>query len=468
MHDDLIERRLRTALSDEATGLPFTITSTELERRVALRGRSAGNRRLTLLLAAGVAVGAIGVAALAGALSNRTPAPTTPVVVVQPTVVPTSDTSPQATPVALLPSLDELIGPDDSDVLLAQAYGPADGNAPVIPLIEQEGHQLLVHLGEVSGDGEYHVSVVCSGGTLRVSIRAAGASGEIGGDAFQCQGELVEATITAPSEATVDLVYRHPTSWRVVIRSTHPALPLPTTNPILPVIPEGIQELARRDNNMIGTNGEPWAGGAMSIQEIGTMAGRRYWATRAWCEPGNTIGVVLADRIEGTITAGTETRLLCDGLVHELSFDLAQPNGSRIFVAAPPEARWSIVVESATPPVDYAQVDGWRLEGALGPELSFETHESAFTSGLEQGGRLMIVLDCVGPEQDVEVTVDVTVPLGDETGLEHFTARCTTEGQETGKEFVSTSGGFVASYTATAGTWSTLTILSPDPGATPN
>src|SRR6185369_11737457 len=59
MHDELTERRLRSALREAGDGLSFTITAAELERRMALRGRRSGNSRLTLLLAAAVAIGAL-------------------------------------------------------------------------------------------------------------------------------------------------------------------------------------------------------------------------------------------------------------------------------------------------------------------------------------------------------------------------------------------------------------------------
>jgi len=71
MHDDLLERRLSAALHEEAAALPFTITKAELERRVALRRRSLAGRRLTLLLAAAVGIGLVGVgSALSGQIGR--------------------------------------------------------------------------------------------------------------------------------------------------------------------------------------------------------------------------------------------------------------------------------------------------------------------------------------------------------------------------------------------------------------
>jgi hypothetical protein len=59
MHDTSIEDRLRGTLRAEADALPFSITSDELERRLALRRRERAGRR-TALLAAGLAAVIVG------------------------------------------------------------------------------------------------------------------------------------------------------------------------------------------------------------------------------------------------------------------------------------------------------------------------------------------------------------------------------------------------------------------------
>ena len=59
MHDREIEDRLRTALRAEGDALPLTITTAELERRLASRRRARSGGRLRLI-AAGVAVVAVG------------------------------------------------------------------------------------------------------------------------------------------------------------------------------------------------------------------------------------------------------------------------------------------------------------------------------------------------------------------------------------------------------------------------
>ena len=59
MHDLNLEERLRSVLRAEGDSLPFTITTDELERRLALRRRNGNGRRLSLM-AAGLAAIAVG------------------------------------------------------------------------------------------------------------------------------------------------------------------------------------------------------------------------------------------------------------------------------------------------------------------------------------------------------------------------------------------------------------------------
>ncbi len=63
MHDTQIEELLRGVLRAEGDGIPLTITTAELERRLAARRRATGGRRLSLVAAAVAAIAVVSIVA---------------------------------------------------------------------------------------------------------------------------------------------------------------------------------------------------------------------------------------------------------------------------------------------------------------------------------------------------------------------------------------------------------------------
>ena len=63
MHDTQIEEQLRGVLRAEGDGIPLTITTAELERRLAARRRATGGRRLSLLAAAVATIAVVSIVA---------------------------------------------------------------------------------------------------------------------------------------------------------------------------------------------------------------------------------------------------------------------------------------------------------------------------------------------------------------------------------------------------------------------
>jgi hypothetical protein len=149
MHEELLERRLRGILRDEADSLPLTITAAELERRMLLRRRPIAGRRLTLLLAAAVGIGLFGVGgAVSGLFDQPRPTRTSPAMAVDatdaaPTAVPSPDgliaTAPPVTMTRALPGW-----------LLSGGLGPTYA---LDNRVERLGG---------AGDGEDHVQVILS------------------------------------------------------------------------------------------------------------------------------------------------------------------------------------------------------------------------------------------------------------------------------------------------------------------
>ena len=63
MHDSQIEEQLRGVLRAEGDAIPLTITTAELERRLAARRRATGGRRLSVVAAAVAAVAVVSIVA---------------------------------------------------------------------------------------------------------------------------------------------------------------------------------------------------------------------------------------------------------------------------------------------------------------------------------------------------------------------------------------------------------------------
>ena len=459
MHDEPLERRLRAALSTEAGRLPLTITAAELERRAALRGRGAGNRRLTLLLAAAVAIGALGVGGLLSGAIHLGPTATTPITAVtstSPTVAPSP-----AGPVTL-PTLDELMASTvgTGPVLVAQAHDSIDTRAEL--LRQPEGAVSGVGFPFVYTAGTLTLSIVCLGGsTLEYDVRTV--PGSSPGRTMTCDGTETTDTFDGDEPGSLVLFFREPVRWRVVLRGPAVALPLPTMNPALPPAEKGLEELVRMDDQTSDSS-MLWGDTLLALQETRAVPGRFDYHARIWCEPGDDLRLIFGDYLENgpELTADTETYVRCNGLPMDLDLRMVHPDGSRVFVATTPSSRWSLLITGEKPPVGLVDdMPSWTLSTGFGPSYAFEQHGVSFSNtGVEGGGPLRVELECAGPEQTFQVLVDLTEPLGD-TG-KTFLAECVPDGARTGVSFTTTDA-YSVEFTVPAGGWVAATALIPEP-----
>ncbi len=462
MHDEMLERRLRATLLEDARQLPFTITAAELERRSALRSRSLGSRRLGLLLAAAVGIGLFGIGgALGGLFDGPTPSPDPSPVAEATGPLPTASASP-----ATLPTLDKLIaaGPT-ADVILAQGHGPVDGPPEAISGVPVRASSVSLQMP--SGRGDYTITLACLGadgdGTAVLHL-----VGRFPAPVapMRCDGTIHE-TVVATEPRELSLAFRDPSSWRLVVRRTSGIVP-PPTPPAAPAILTYDDQLEDELANVVDetTEGGAAVPGSQDVllRQVHSLPGRESYVALVSCIGGSSIRYIIGDEVDGVLVRDTETQVACDGEAHRGGLAIGRPFGSQVFVAADPAIRWSLLVTGAPPPVALVQeLPGWQLSTGFGPELSFDTSEHHFTGpGQDGGGQVLIVLACAGSES-LEVTVNVERRLGQVLESEHLVATCTPDGATTSQTFDTKRSYVDVSYTAPAGSWTAMSIMVPDP-----
>jgi hypothetical protein len=456
MHDDQLERRLSAALRREGDDLPFTITAAELERRLILRGRLTTGRRSTLLLAAAVGIGLLGVGGVVGGLLGDVTETAPPSQV--------ADASPSSTDPVNLGSLDEVIDVAiGSEVVMAQARDHVDvgGNVPADALPELAS----MSLGTITGSSRYQLTLACLGdGAAALDIRLPGSRGPRSGPEVACDGAFYTQPIVADEPREIGLVAPRLASWRLVIRRLEGDEPDPPgSGPPLLEIPPGNQELVRVDEQVILGTAPTWGDSGLPLQKVGGLPARWQYATHASCVGGESVRLIVGHELgDGTLAATSETLFPCDNRIHDAWIGMPGPYGSDVYVAAPPEARWSILVSGEAPPIATAQDrPGWQMQVGFGPHLEFDPMEQRTSApGIDGGGLVLVVVACAGTSP-IEVTVDLgrRVDVRQET----FDVACTPDGAETGQTFDVNGSNVTLTYAAPVGTWTAISILVPDP-----
>ena len=146
MHDIRLEDLVRQTLRDEASTLPFSISTEMLERRLAVRRRARDKGRW--FAAAAVAIFAVTTTAaiLAWSASDDAKVAATP--------------SPSTTVRSLPTPAEMLSGYPEAVVLLEQSVGSADGPTSAAPA----GSPTPLEIGTVSFDGPFVIAIACLGG----------------------------------------------------------------------------------------------------------------------------------------------------------------------------------------------------------------------------------------------------------------------------------------------------------------
>ena len=410
MHDLNLEERLRSVLRTEGDSQSLTITTDELERRLALRRRARNGQRLSLI-AAGIAVLAVGTMV---ALSNgwlRTtnvatpqspsPAPSasasaapspSPDAVVSPSPAASSD------PLAALPVL--VKDPLSLDVYMTES--PGDPSSDITDLINWNFDGVRMEAREAG------IEIVCLGDDARFEWGVDGR--DIASEPVACDGTVqsfrFDVSAFQPLFRDAMFLYATPrTAFRILI-NTFGSLndPRPTALPSFATPPGPVlADVAR-------TEGVPGDGAHVAMQ-AGTVPPRGGYLVAMVCLGQGTARWSIGDVGERDFVAAGEVD--CDGAA--IGFDSSEgvPLGeTQVWVTTDPANTWHIIV---TDPFD-GDAPAW-----IAPQLVMwagSDMEGAGAAGLSrctshgEGGD-----SCAGPWSARDGAAQVIVPSHSEVTI---------------------------------------------------
>jgi hypothetical protein len=423
MHDPTLEQNLRAALQTAGDALPFTITSAELERRLALRRQGRLSPMASLGLAAAVGVGLLGLVGVAGGWFEQrsAPSPSLPVASESPSPAPSASAD------LLLPSVDEIINNlDPATIVRAQEVGPAAGpsTAPARGVRPARS----VTFAPIAQAGAYRVWTACLG-RVDVSITVTGAGAREPREELPvaCNGLIVARQVGIEAGDTIAVGSSSPTSWRLVLEA--PARDALHATSLAEIKPDpdvdtllmANSELANPDYDRRPVLTEP--------ASVGNVAQRDRYRVLVSCAGPDSIryafGVLYDDQNppDPLPEDHSLTEIECDGALHEDLFETPLPDGARFLVTAQPRTAWRIAVTSDKPPIAIApDVPGWQLSSGAGPNyLTSGNAEGIDLIGPDDGGPVRVVITCAGPGT-LTGTIDVGSPVG--TRLDPYSIDC--------------------------------------------
>ena len=383
MHDGKLEDRLRTVLRGEGDTLPMTITTAELERRLALRRRERLGRRASVLAAAVVVVAVGSLVATTGGWFRSTSVGSGP------SPAPTASSAPSE---AALPC--ETIDPATTDEPPALIFGVTPGDA-----IGYGGVQGAYRLGdrEVGDPREWGVPGPAALDPIAVGLQT-GRFQVLASEPDACLiGLVAEAKQIAPTPAgridpsTINLgaTRTEPTrfiefaqppagQWIVRVRVDFDTggrgeawsqawigvlVQDPSASPsdlpgVLPELtaPEGV--ILFDESSPIDAPGEPT--GVVEVIGLAPVPPRSVYQVDVTCLGSGPIRWSLGLEGEfGFMAAGDQA---CDGTVGSHTLELGIPSGDvPIFVQADPATAWHVMVSSIAeqPAFSPPSLRGW-------------------------------------------------------------------------------------------------------------
>lgn len=324
MHDSRIEEQLRAGLRADASELPLTITSAELERRLAARRRAAGGRRLSLVAAvvAAIAVGSIvavgnGWLGLPSVATAPSPSPTT-----SPRPTSEASTAPSFKPIPGVARIEPTEGRTILTEVLptmthAVTQGSYDGNLPLEAyLVSVKVRCIGPDFTVVEGDRSWPVSCATPGAVADQNLM----------DMIDIQvlnGHLALRWIVGEDVAYTLLAER---------------VPLPASLPKLEA-PDGTIAVDASSPSDRPIAGEP---GLTVTQPVGHVADSPTYGVAFVClGPGDA---VFSIGRQGGPDFALSSSLVCDGQVQVDDFQVGVEGGHDIYVTMDTRIAWHVIV----------------------------------------------------------------------------------------------------------------------------
>jgi hypothetical protein len=413
MLDQSLEQKLRAALRTEGDDLPLTITAAELERRLALRRRGGLSPLTSLGLAAAVGIGLLGLVAVAGGWLEQRPA-----------TVPNPSASAGPTPVAalpapsvaaVLPTLDDLLGPlDPATIVHAQTVGPAD--APPVRAFDpadQAATGTTMDFSPVVRAGVDRLWTACLGpAQLDIEIRTAGSADPHEAIGITCDGSVTSHQVGLETGDTIGLRSATPVSWRFVDEARGQPVPDASSIPDVIEAPAGDETLldaTSADDRAVAPDVDPSTG--LATWSIGGLPVRAGYRVTVACAGPRPVRYRIGGIDPGPAPdATTLTSVACDGAAHQDGLDLVMATGTDVAVVADPRDSWQILVTADRPPFAIPENGGgWEMSSALGPSY-FTDAVPVMTSLVGGDGPVRVVINCAGATT-VTGTIEIGVPV---------------------------------------------------------
>jgi len=470
MHDEMLERRLHDALRAEGDALGLTITSAELERRLAARRRGRTTRGFGLLLAAALSVGALGAAAVAGGVLNpHRPSPAPSQQAILPSASPTASPSPSSTVVAPLPSgsaapivsltdLVDAVGP--SRVAEADAYGAGTGVEHVVDV-----GPAAIELGPIQRSGAYRLWLVCDAAS--VVVERQDAAGNRVAQEVACGRQPAATDLSLEGGGRIRVAGPTLVGWRAVLEWLGGDVTEHATTITAPA-PDSDTVIVQSAGGPAGgpTSGPLPSGGVPEPTVLGGIPTRASGSVLASCAGPEPIRVTIDpnEYLPTDVESTTEIWVPCDGRLHtdDLAFALT---GGVLTVRADPRVVWQAALVGDASPITLDEGDhDWQTIMGIGPNLLLHPVGSSLSDAVSgTDHRVRVVVSCQGGSR-VEVVVSGGRTVSQEVG--RFTVPCTSDGATTVSQvFQLPSAGFNVDATPDGGMWLAVAAQEPRRGA---